>query len=214
MRKFFSCIVFLGVLLTFCVPAFAGPLLFGDYELGMSKNSLLTRPGMKPGEGSMEGDLILSGVSWAGQDWTVQFGFKNDALVRVTLLGNYARERFDAVRHHLEQNGFEVLALVLDQKALDLFSLIKAGGVEAFQKRFMELLRAQTPTRISYEWFMTRDVSEDQKKMANSIGEFLRMVDMNILQAEVTQLGDGTAAGPQTLLVTFFFPVLNAMQGI
>ena len=178
MRKFFSCIVFLGVLLTFCVPAFAGPLLFGDYELGMSKNSLLTRPGMKPGEGSMEGDLILSGVSWAGQDWTVQFGFKNDALVRVTLLGNYARERFDAVRHHLEQNGFEVLALVLDQKALDLFSL------------------------------------EDQKKMANSIGEFLRMVDMNILQVEVTQLGDGTAAGPQTLLVTFFFPVLNAMQGI
>ena len=57
----------------------------------------------------------------------------------------------------------------MDEKALDLFTLIKSEGVEAFRKRFMELLRARTPARISYEWFMTRNVSEDQKKMANLI---------------------------------------------
>lgn len=196
--------------LSACAPAQATPALFGEYEPGTPKSELLARSGMKPGEGSMAGDLILPGVSWAGCEWTAQFGFERDKLTTVTLLGRYERERFNAVRRHLSANGFEILGIVVDEKALDLFALIKSEGVEAFQKRFMELLRARTPARISYEWFMTRNVSEDQKKMANSMGEFLHMVDVNILQAEVTQLGDDSSSGPQALLVSFFFPVINA----
>ena len=200
------------VLLSACAPAQAAPALFDEYELGAPKSELLARPGMKPGAGSMAGDLILPGVSWAGCEWTAQFGFEREKLTTVTLLGRYGRERFNAVRRHLSGEGFEILGIVVDEKALDLFTLIKSEGVEAFRKRFMELLRARTPARISYEWFMTRNVSEDQKKMANSMGEFLRMVDVNILQAEVTQLGDDSSSGPQALLVSFFFPVINAVN--
>ena len=64
------------VLLSACAPAQAAPALFDEYELGAPKSELLTRPGMKPGEGSMAGDLILPGVSWAGCEWTAQFGFE------------------------------------------------------------------------------------------------------------------------------------------
>jgi len=35
---------------------------------------------------------------------------------------------------------------------------------------------------------------------------------VNILQAEVTQLGDDSSSGPQALLVSFFFPVINAVN--
>ena len=93
---------------------------------------------------------------------------------------------------------------------MDLFQLIKAEGVEAFQKRFSEILREKTPERMSYEYFQTANVSEEHRKMAGSMTEFLRMVDMNILQAEVTMLGDGKGSGPQALLVSFFSPVLEA----
>lgn len=212
MRKLVSLVPALAIaLLLASAPALGAPALFGEYERGTPKTELLARPGMEPGRGSMEGDLLLPGVPWAGHDWTAQFGFAGDKLEKVTLLGRYERERFNAVRQQLSQQGFEILGMVVDEKALDLFALIKAEGMEAFQKRFMELLRTKTPTRVSYEWFMTGNVSRDQKKMANSMGEFLRMVDVNILQAEVTQLGDDSGSGPQALLVSFFFPVLNAV---
>ena len=129
----------------------------------------------------------------------------------ITLLGAYEQERFKAVRQQLTTDHFEILGIVVDEKALDLFSLIKAEGIDAFQKRFIELIKAKTPKRVSYEYFMTRGVSEDQKKMVNSMDEFLRIVDMGIVHAEVTQLGDGTGA-PQALLVTFTCPVLNGVK--
>lgn len=74
------------VLLSACAPAQAAPALFDEYELGAPKSELLARPGMKPGEGSMAGDLILPGVSWAGCEWTAQFGFEREKLTTVTLL--------------------------------------------------------------------------------------------------------------------------------
>ena len=108
------------VLLSACAPAQAAPALFDEYELGAPKSELLTRPGMKPGEGSMAGDLILPGVSWAGCEWTAQFGFEREKLTTVTLLGRYGRERFNAVRRHLSGEGFEILGIVVDEKSRHL----------------------------------------------------------------------------------------------
>lgn len=203
----------LALLLYSVTPASASPVLFDSYAFGTPRAELEKVPGMEKGEGEMASDLILPAVKWAGMDWAAQFIFEQDQLVNVTLLGAYERARFDAVRKELTGNSFEILGFVVDQKALDLFQLIKAGGVEAFQKRFGELIREKTPERVSYEFFQTKGVSEDQKKMVNSMNEFLRVVDMNILQAEVTMLGDGKGSGPQALLVSFFCPVLNVVKG-
>jgi len=191
--------------------AFAAPTLFDGYELGAPKHILAAQPGMDPGQGTVTDDLIRQDVPFAGHNWTMRLNFVENRLAAVTLMSPYDRLRFNDVKRHLEQNHFEILGIVVDEKALDLFRLIKAGGIEAFQKHFLELVRAKAPERVSYEWFDTQTVSLDQKKMANSINEFLRVVDMDIRQAEVTQLGEA-ASGPQALLVTFSCPVRNAAK--
>lgn len=200
------------VCLCACGPAFAAPVLFGPYERGAARSALSALPGMTSLPENAGKGLLLPGVAFAGHTWTAQFHFdEGQTLIGADLMAPYARSRFDAVRQRLEADGFELLGVVVDGKALDLFSLIKAEGVEAFRTRFLELMRAQTPRRVSYAWFDTKNVSEDQKKMATSLNEFLRMVDRNIRQADVVQLGDESSAGPRALLVSFTCPVLDAV---
>ena len=201
----------LALLLLVPASATAAPVLFNSYAYETPRTDIEKIPGIAKGQGEMSSDLLLNDVPWAGKTWTAQFIFNDDKLSMITLLGAYDQERFKAVRQQLSADHFEILGIVVDEKALDLFSLIKAEGIDAFQKRFLELIKSRTPRRISYEYFMTRDVSEDQKKMANSMDEFLRVVDMGIVHAEVTQLGDGSG-GPQALLVTFTCPVLNGVK--
>lgn len=198
--------------LFFAQAAQAGPILFGGYEFDAPRERVAAMPGLVPGQGEMAQDLIKAGENYAGSTWTAQLQFVDDKLHTVTLLAPYDRLRFDAVRAHLEKGGFEVLGIVVDDKALDLFALVKAEGMDAFRRRFSELLRAKTPERVSFIWFDTRTVSQDQKKMANSMGEFLRMVAVDIPQVEVSQLGEAGATGPQALLVTFSYPVLKVAQ--
>jgi len=211
MHHLFSLVFSIMIVLAFS-PAEAEPLLFDGYAFGTPRAEMEKIPGMGEGSGEMEGRLVLPGSSWAGKNWVATFDFEEDRLMNVTLMGAYDRARLEAVRSSLSRDGFEILGFVVDDRALDLFSLVKAEGIDAFQKRFLELLRAKTPARLSYEYFQTKNVSEEHKKMAGSMNEFLRVIDRNILQAEVTLLGDGSDSAPRALLVSFTCPVLNAMQ--
>lgn len=198
--------------LCFAQAAQASPILFGAYAFDAPRETIAAMPGVSSGQGDMAQDLIRMGESYAGLSWTAQLQFIDDKLHTVTLLAPYDRPRFDAVRAHLEKNGFEVLGIVVDNKALDLFALVKAEGMDAFRQRFSEFLRAKTPERVSFIWFDTKTVSQDQKKMAKSMGEFLRMVAVDIPQVEVTQMGEAGSTSPQALLVTFSYPVLKVAQ--
>ena len=73
-------------------------LLFDSYAYGMPRSEAEKIPGIEPGEGDMEGELILPGVAWIDLPWTARFIFDNDVLVEISLVGPYTRETFNAIR--------------------------------------------------------------------------------------------------------------------
>lgn len=193
-------------------PAEEKALLFENYAYGMAKSEVEKVPGIEQGEGEMAGELILAGVKWVDRPWTARFIFEQETLTEITLVGPYSREAFNAIRAQLEEKEKnEIFGIVLDDKALDLFALISAGGVEGFRARFSELLREKVPTRLSYNYFSTKEFSQEVRQRATNITQFLGMVERTIKETEVTLQGDGKG-GPQVLLVSFTFPVLDVFR--
>lgn len=188
------------------------PPLFDSYAYGMTKSEAEKIPGMEQGEGDMEGELILPGVSWIDLPWTARFIFDNDALVEISLVGPYTRESFNAIRAQMDREQNEIFGIVLDNRALDLFSLISAGGVEGFRARFSELLREKVPTRLSYNYFSTKEIPAEVRQRATNITQLLGMVESTIKETEVTLIGDGNGSAPQVIVVSFTYPVLDVFR--
>ena len=188
------------------------PLLFDGYAYGMPRSEVEKIPGIEPGEGDMEGELILPGVAWIDLPWTARFIFDNDALVEISLVGPYSRECFNAIRAQMDREQNEIFGIVLDNRALDLFSLISAGGVEGFRARFSELLREKVPTRMSYNYFSTKEIPTEVRQRATNITQLLGMVESSIKETEVTLIGDGNGSAPQVIVVSFTYPVLDIFR--
>lgn len=209
----FRAVIIMAILCFFHHSAYAAPILLGDYSWGTPKERMQSLPDTHRGEDEFENDLIRYNEVFCGITWTSQYQFNQttNSLRSITLMTPYSREKYNTLKKSLEENGFEVLGFVVDEKVFDLFQLIKANGIAAFQRRFKETLREKTPHRVSSVWFDTRNVSNDQKKMVNSMGEFLRIVPSDIRRIELTQLGDETTSGPKVLLLSVSLPVLDTM---
>lgn len=188
------------------------PALFDAYTYGMPRSEAEKIPGIEPGEGDMEGELILPGVAWIDLPWTARFIFDNDVLVEISLVGPYTRETFNAIRAQMDREQNEIFGIVLDNRALDLFSLISAGGVEGFRARFSELLREKVPTRLSYNYFSTKEIPTEVRQRATNITQLLGMVENTIKETEVTLIGDGNGSAPQVIVVSFTYPVLDVFR--
>ncbi len=211
-RLLLSLVLLAGLLLPLPTRAAEKPLIFEQYAYGAAKSDLEKLPGMEKGEGEMAGELILAGVKWVDRPWTARFIFDDDQLREISLVGPYSRECFNAIRAHLEKTEKnEIFGIVVDDKALDLFSLISAGGVEGFRARFSELLREKTPSRISYNYFSTGEFSPEVRQRATNITQFLGMVESDIKETEVILQGDGKG-GPQVISVSFTYPVLDVFR--
>ncbi|MCH5277372.1 MAG: hypothetical protein J1E80_06005 [Desulfovibrionaceae bacterium] len=188
------------------------PALFDSYVYGMARSEAEKIPGIAPGEGDMAEELILPGVTWVERPWTARFIFDSDALIEISLVGPYTRESFNAIRAQMTQEQNEIFGIVLDDRALDLFSLISAGGVDGFRARFSELLREKVPTRISYNYFSTKEIPSEVRQRATNITQLLGMVENTIKETEVTLIGDGNGSAPQVIVVSFTYPVLDVFR--
>lgn len=188
------------------------PALFDSYAYGMPRSEAEKIPGMEPGEGEMEGELILPGVTWIDLPWTARFIFDKDELIEISLVGPYSRDTFNAIRARMDTERNEIFGIVLDNRALDLFSLISAGGVDSFRARFSELLREKVPARLSYNYFSTKEIPDEVRQRATNITQLLGMVESTIKETEVTLIGDGNGSAPQVIVVSFTYPVLDVFR--
>ena len=196
----------------------------GGYTWGADYDTYKSLEGMRAAQdealaaGQEEGkflELYRPGAEWAGHTWTEHLAFTRGKLDNVTLIAPYQRQTFNDVRARLEAEGYVILGILVDDKALDLFQLMQLQGPEAFNQRFLELLREKVPQRISYDYFMIKGISEEQMRLTSSINQFLLGMDAGHMQVEVTMLG-GEEAGsaPQTLCVNFTYPALARAQAV
>jgi hypothetical protein len=195
-----------------------GPPLFGDFRRLAPKADIAALPGATPTEGEFDGDIMLPAVSFAGHQWVPRMAFDRDRLVRVSLMartGSLSSERLDAVRSQLVRDGYEVLGIVADGKSLDCIAQLKLG--HALDEDPAKALAAETArllegfhTRVTYAWFDTRAVSQQTKRMARHLTDFLVMAPSDTREAEVT-LVTKQEGGETMLLVDFTYPILDAM---
>ena len=190
--------------------AAAAPLLEG-FEYGAPRTEIEARQGAVRGEGDFKDDVFIKGVQWAGLAWTGQCHFTEGRLVGVTLYSAWSRELLNRVSAHLKERQFHMLGLIIDDTALDIISLVKLGGMEAFQKRYRELVSAKVPQRISYEWFDVQRLPQEQFMDATSLGQLLTLVPQDTLQVDVTQSASGEKLENGRLSVHFSFPVMHEM---
>ena len=191
-------------------PAAAAPLLEG-FEYGTPRTEIEARPGAVKGEADYKDDVFLKGVQWAGLAWTGQCHFKDGRLVGVSLYSAWSRDLLNRVSAYLKERQFHMLGLIVDDTALDIINLVKLGGMEAFQKRYRELVTAKVPQRISYEWFDVQRLPQEQFMDATSLGQLLTLVPQDTLQVDVTQSASGEKLENGRLSVHFSFPVMDEM---
>lgn len=192
-------------------PAPEKPLLFENYAFGMPRALVAALPGATEGSGAFAGDLLLPEASFAGTLWNVRFAFKNDELVRVSLMERYSPERMRAVTDALRAGKFEMLALLANDKQLDFVSLLKIAGPEGLQNEIASLLGTTVPPRVIYAWFDTSAFSKEMKLMARNLKELMLVVAAETREAEVTLLSEN-GAEPHLILVDFSFPLLMQDQ--
>ncbi len=190
----------------------AAPMLLEGFEYGASKSAVEAMPGAMKGEDAFKNDVFFKGMTWCGASWSAQCSFIKDKLEGITLYAPYSAELLRKVSGKLKEDKFQLLGLVVDDKALDIITLARIGGQEAFQKRFRELTSAKVPQRISYEWFDSKKVGEEQLANAASLSQLLTLADMEIMQVEVTQSADGEKLENRMLAVHFSYPVMNVLQ--
>ena len=187
------------------------PLLQG-FEYGAAKSEIAGREGAVLGKESFQNDVFFKGVPWAGFAWTAQCHFTENGLNGVTLYSAYSRELLKQVSTHLKEHNFQLLGMIIDDKALDMITLVKLGGPEAFQKRFRELTRAKIPQQISYEWFDGNKIPQDQLKDTASLGQLLTLVPRDTMQIDVTQSAKGEKLENSILLIHFSYPVIDELK--
>ncbi|MBQ9406964.1 MAG: hypothetical protein IJU37_09570 [Desulfovibrio sp.] len=211
MRSLFSgkCIVVLAAAtLLMSGVAAAMPLLPG-FAYGTPKSEIAGREGAVVGKEAFVESVFLKGVTWASYAWTAQCHFTAEGLTGVTLYSTYSRELLNHVSAHLKEQKFQLLGMIVDDKALDMISLAKVGGYGAFQKRFRELTRAKIPQKISYEWFDVAKIHQEHLDNAASLGQLLMLAPKDTLQIEVTQSATGEKLEDSRLLIHFFYPVMD-----
>ena len=192
-------------------PAAAVPLLEG-FEYGAPHAEIEGRQGAVKGEGDFGDDVFFKGMQWAGLAWTGHCHFKDGRLVGVTLYSAWSRELLNRVSAYLKERKFHMLGLIVDDKAVDIVSLVKLGGIDAFQKRYRELVSAKVPQRISYEWFDIQKLPQEQFMDATSLGQMLTLVPQDTLQVDVTQSASGEKLENSRLSVHFAFPVIEELK--
>ena len=206
-----SIMTFLTALLLLSGRAAAAPLLEG-FEYGAPRTEIEVRQGAVKGEGDFRDDVFFKGVQWAGLAWTGHCHFKEGRLVGVTLYSAWSRELLNRVSAYLKERKFHMLGLIVDDKAVDIVSLVKLGGIEAFQKRYRELVAAKVPQRISYEWFDVQKLPQEQFMDATSLGQMLTLVPQDTLQIDVTQSASGEKLENGRLTVHFSYPVMEELK--
>lgn len=200
------------LVLSLAPAAQAEPAFFQNYVYGMPKAEIAKISGIEEGRDEMAGELHLPGQVWLQMPWTVRFRFEDEKLVEVQLFAPYTRTAFNALREQMTKENSELLGIVLDDKALDLFQLINAGGVDAFRTRLSQLLREKTPGRMSYQYFSMDKVPREVRERATNINQFLGMVESDIRETEIILTGDGKGSKPLYLSVSFTFPVLDVFR--
>lgn len=197
-----------AVLISFGTAA-AAPVFLEGLEYGAAKESVASRPGALKGEEAFQNEVFFKSMPWAGFAWSAQCSFKDGKLAGVALYSAYSRELLDHVTSFLKAQRFQMLGMIVDDKALDMVSLVKLGGIEAFQKRYRELVSARVPEKISYNWFDSRKINDDQMSVSASLSQLLALVDREILQVDVVQSASGEKLENPMLSVHFSFPVLD-----
>ena len=191
--------------------AAAAPLLQG-FEYGAPMSEIAGREGAVPGKEGFKDNVFFKGVQWAGFSWAAQCHFDGERLNGVTLYSAYSRELLNRVTAHLKEHNFQLLGMIVDDKALDIITLVKLGGSEAFQKRFRELTRAKIPQKISYEWFDGNKIPRDQLNDTASLGQLLTLVPMDTMQIDVTQSATGEKLENSMLTIHFSYPVMDELK--
>ena len=189
----------------------AVPLLRG-FEYGASKAEIAGREGAVLGKEAFKDEVFLKGVQWAGYAWAAQCHFNAEGLAAVTLYSAYSRELLNRVSAHLKEQKFQMLGMIIDGVALDMISLVKLGGLEAFQKRFRELTSGKVPQKISYEWFDGKKIPEEQLYNTAALGQLLMLVPVDTLQIDVTQSATGEKLENSMLLIHFSYPLMEALK--
>ncbi|MBQ9537097.1 MAG: hypothetical protein IJU79_04825 [Desulfovibrionaceae bacterium] len=165
-----------------------------------------------PGEAAFKDEVFFKQVPWAGFTWSAQCHFANDLLEGLTLYGPYDAQKLKRISAWLKEQKFQLLGMVVDKTAIDILSLVKLGGQEAFQKRFRELVAAKTPSQIRYEWFEGKDLTPDNLANAANVSQLLTLVDMNTVQIEVAQEAVGENLTHAILSIHFFCPILRIVS--
>jgi len=214
MRRLAVVTLTLALLLGTMGKAWGAVTLFEDFVWGTLKSELAKLPEASPGEGSFADDLLLPEALFASMPWNVQLEFKKERLIRVTLVERYSRERMDAVTKQLRADNFEMLSVLIDSSYLDLVKVLKTAGPDGLREVWADFVRDKTPERMSYAWFDSTGMPEDTRRMAASLQQLLLMITTETRQAEVTLLRDPETFAPGVLLVTFSFPLLEAMEKI
>ncbi|MBO4300446.1 MAG: hypothetical protein J5861_02470 [Desulfovibrio sp.] len=204
-------VCFAAAMLVLSGTAAAVPLLQG-FEYGAPKSEIAVREGAVLGKEAFKDNVFLKGVQWAGYAWTAQCHFVGEGLNGVTLYSAYSRELLNRVSAHLKEQKFQLLGMIIDDKALDMISLVKLGGYEAFQKRYRELIGAKIPQKISYEWFDGNKIPQEQLNDTASLGQLLMLVPKDTLQIDVTQSATGEKLENSMLLIHFSYPVMDEMK--
>ena len=189
----------------------AAPTFFEDFIYGLPKAELLKRPGAMPGTEAFKDDVFFKEVPWAGFIWSAQCHFANDALEGVTLYAPYDADKLKRLSAILREQKFHLLGMVIDNTAIDILSLVKLGGKDAFKKRYRELVAAATPSSIRYEWFEGTSITEENLAMAANVSQLLTLVDMNTVQIEVSQEAVGENREQAMLAVHFSCPILRVV---
>ena len=188
----------------------APPLLFEKYAYHASRAEIVALPGATEGKEGSAGDILLPEASFAGHNWVPRLEFREEKLVRVSLMAAYSAERMEAVTSSLRDSRYEILALLVDDRSLDFISFLKVDGPRALQEKIGEMLSGGPHRRVTYAWFVTGGLSRDTKIMARNLTDFFMLAPSATREAEVTLLSaDG---GEQAmLLVDFTYPILDAM---
>ena len=196
-------------------PAYAEEpsMLFENYAYGMARSEAEKIPGIKRGEGEMAGELILEGVKWLDRLWNAKFIFDKDQLIEISLIDRFSPEAVKAVRDQMKREQNQLVGIVLDDKAFDLFSLISAGGMEGFNARFNELWNAKKAHSLySRQYLSTREISPEVLQRATNINQLLGMVESTIKETEMALIGDGEDPMPRYIIVSFTYPVLDVFR--
>ena len=105
-----------------------GPMLLTPWCFGLDREDALHLPNAKAGEGEFAGDVMIPRPNFAGLHWTARLEFRENRLVRVSLMHAYVPARLEAVNIALKAMGFEMLAMLVGDSRLDFVATLKTQG--------------------------------------------------------------------------------------